>query len=344
MSHFSTVVLIPKTAKDPEEYVKFLIEKYDENKETPEYWQECYCVHNSWRYAHDIMDKERITEAHKQHIESMRGKMQAFETKVWNLVKDKLPEDAEKPWMARVDDFVPSVERVLAKAGVEVPPEFEQFAAEEQETAKEWFASHRNHETLKKQLEEQDPAYGKADPGCEECSGSGKNISTYNPFSKWDWWQIGGRWSGYFDPDYNPEEDESNFETCFVCGGTGMRSDALGQQRRESDPDFTCNGCGSKPGPPGVTVKWPTHWVQHGNITTVAHWIELIEEGEGDLSRESVIPYAMVTPDGIWHAKGEMGWFGMSHDEIDQDDWDSRVKEIAKAVPNTLAVIVDCHI
>lgn len=32
-------------------------------------------------------------------------------------------------------------------------------------------------------------------PTCEECHGSGIEKSTYNPRSKWDWYQIGGRWS-----------------------------------------------------------------------------------------------------------------------------------------------------
>ena len=27
----------------------------------------------------------------------------------------------------------------------------------------------------------------------------GNELSTYNPNSKWDWWTVGGRWSGYFN-------------------------------------------------------------------------------------------------------------------------------------------------
>uniref|UniRef100_UPI00052720DB hypothetical protein n=1 Tax=Streptomyces sp. NRRL F-6674 TaxID=1463877 RepID=UPI00052720DB len=30
--------------------------------------------------------------------------------------------------------------------------------------------------------------------------GRAYTVSTYNPKSKWDWWQIGGRWTGYFVP------------------------------------------------------------------------------------------------------------------------------------------------
>ena len=30
----------------------------------------------------------------------------------------------------------------------------------------------------------------------EEFDENGNQLSRYNPLSKWDWWQIGGRWSG----------------------------------------------------------------------------------------------------------------------------------------------------
>jgi hypothetical protein len=40
------------------------------------------------------------------------------------------------------------------------------------------------------------PLWEKPDPECEDCNGTGVCKSTYNPASKWDWWQVGGRWSG----------------------------------------------------------------------------------------------------------------------------------------------------
>lgn len=37
-----------------------------------------------------------------------------------------------------------------------------------------------------------------ANPECEDCNGSGECETTANPDAKWDWFQIGGRWSGEF--------------------------------------------------------------------------------------------------------------------------------------------------
>ena len=49
--------------------------------------------------------------------------------------------------------------------------------------------------------------YMKSDPNkiegpnkeCEDCNGTGRVMSTYNPNSKWDWFAIGGRWAEMFD-------------------------------------------------------------------------------------------------------------------------------------------------
>jgi len=57
-----------------------------------------------------------------------------------------------------------------------------------------------------------------------------------------DWYVIGGRWTGVLDK-YDPEEDERNYETCLICGGTGLRNDDLGKEHRSKDPDYKCNGC-----------------------------------------------------------------------------------------------------
>lgn len=48
-----------------------------------------------------------------------------------------------------------------------------------------------------KEVFDSHPLKDKPDPECEECKGTGTYESTYNPKSKWHWYEIGGRWDGW---------------------------------------------------------------------------------------------------------------------------------------------------
>jgi hypothetical protein len=95
-------------------------------------------------------------------------------------------------------------------------------------------------------------------------------LEPYGDNIVWDWYQIGGRWTGTLT-GYDPEKDPRNHETCDDCDGTGFRCDSLGNENRAEDPTYTCNGCGlydetkkvwvHGPLGPGRRVKWPGIWV-----------------------------------------------------------------------------------
>lgn len=52
-----------------------------------------------------------------------------------------------------------------------------------------------------------------ADSSCEDCNGGGEVDTNQNPESKWDWYQIVGRWAGEFGG-----EDESTVGDILACG------------------------------------------------------------------------------------------------------------------------------
>lgn len=113
------------------------------------------------------------------------------------------------------------------------------------------------------------PDCEKPNPECDECKGTGLRQTTYSPKSKWDWWQLGGRWQGDLTDD-----NRDIFQ--------------MMELRRD----------------------WSV--------------------------------YAIVTPDGEWHAKGDMGWWGMSSNEV--KDWNAAQYEIASAYPKCFGALVDAHI
>lgn len=90
--------------------------------------------------------------------------------------------------------------------------------------------------------------------------------------SRWDWWSIGGRYTGKFsEPGYLPHLDPKNFKQCWLCNGGGLRNDALGLEHRRTDPTYTCNGCGGT----GRMLNHAGDWRDVGNVITRA---ELTEE------------------------------------------------------------------
>jgi hypothetical protein len=56
------------------------------------------------------------------------------------------------------------------------------------------------------------------------------------------------------------------------------------------------------------------------------------------------IPYALVTADGEWYERGSMGWWGISRNERNRDDWVKKVRDLYAAHPDMVAVCLDCHI
>lgn len=173
------------------------------------------------------------------------------------------------------------------------------------------------------------PMANKPDPACGDCQGSGKQTTTYNPHSKWDWWTIGGRWTGLLS-GYKPDEDPRNFKTCWLCAGAGKRDDALGRAVRAQNPEYTCNGCNGT----GRMLKFPTEFVQEGNIAPVSGILPLKPEQ---------IPFAVLAPDGSWYERGEMGWFASVSGGKSEDAWTAEVADLLEKHRACLAVVVDCH-
>jgi len=151
----------------------------------------------------------------------------------------------------------------------------------------------------------------------------------------WDWYQIGGRWTGLFD-NYDPTKEPENNEVCWLCHGTGLRNDDIGKAQREADPNYTCNSCGGK----GIAVKWPTQFKNYpGDIIPIS---QLTEE---HLKRF----YRVVTPYGAfanerwlpWHKANEVAFQKL---EMPTLEWIKEEFENGKyGQGEFFAVVVDNH-
>lgn len=224
--------------------------------------------------------------------------------------------------------------------------------------------------------------------GYIKCDENGEVISVVrrtNPSKKWDWWELGGRWSGFFRAKEEVIDSEDTIKKG-RAGLMGCQKDPAGvDQALKSQIDFAAmrsiagndaryewNKVAKILESEDLLHTW-TSWseardyLHKGNIELARefynnqpavkllkkeldiwgspdHFLTPLEDYVQEAVDSVCVPYAVVM-DGEWYAKGEMGWFGMSDDELSQDDWNRKVNELIDSLPDdTLMTIVDCHI
>lgn len=57
-------------------------------------------------------------------------------------------------------------------------------------------------------------------------------------------------------------------------------------------------------------------------------------EGKEVTCNDPHVPFCLVTTDGDWHERGEMGWFGISVNDKEEDVWNDEVKSYVKNLAN----------
>jgi len=190
-----------------------------------------------------------------------------------------------------------------------------------------------------------------------------------NPNAQWDWYQIGGRWPYRF----LVKEDCATA----VCG---ERSFLLGDTPAKSAPDGYRWVAGARKGDiawdvmrsflaeqAAATFRRLEGYFQTGQVPKddsvlciteegITSWGDLVyyknETLEGYLQRIGLTEqdkypigtFALLDGDG-WSGSGDMGWFGVSTNNKDEDEWAKMVESfIDKQPDDTLLVSVDCHI
>jgi len=209
----------------------------------------------------------------------------------------------------------------------------------------------RVYDEVESRLYAADPECGKPNPACASqadggCGGSGLEKTQYNPLSKWDWYAVGGRWSGMLG-EYDPTQYEHNYEPCDVCNGTGSRPGtdysaenmAWVRGGNASDPFHQvigagCNGC--------MGTGWQFKFASDLVVPLDGNARPLLDL---DLtSSDNWIPFAIVTPDGAWHEKAKMGWWAMTTGNQTAEEWQTEARGLALQYKEHVAVVVDLHI
>ena len=173
---------------------------------------------------------------------------------------------------------------------------------------------------------------------------------TCNPNAKWDWWQLGGRWS-----------DTLKLKPGCM-GNRGSRSrtnsrelprDGYCDQAQIKDVDFSMDLKAYNEAirfwevvVEGDDIREHENLAQFDTFYRREYYLEQFHNKERYArSYSSFTTWALVTPNGEWYENGEMGWFGMS-DATDESRAEyERVlqRTLSEANPNLWISIIDCH-
>ena len=201
-----------------------------------------------------------------------------------------------------------------------------------------------------------------------------------NPNAKWDWYQLGGRWTGFFKVKIGAEgrQGDPGLMTPDARHGwadqiykrdvdfEGMAEDAI----RQANEKYNAFEEAIKDVEPFRT-PWNEFREQFDNIDDArkAYWqipfikatkdlclmsdpvekFKILEDNPRQAyvneARASAFATFAVIVDGKWYERGEMGWWGIVSDEKDKDEWLSQLYGlIVNAPEDTLFSVFDCHI
>lgn len=195
----------------------------------------------------------------------------------------------------------------------------------------------------------------------------------------WDWYLLGGRWTGYFklkegapghtgEPGLMTESAKEGFADAALKKDIDfdwMRKKA--REAAEKTYDKAHATISEHPDAStwkDIVAKYPEdiqkaraeyHSQPIVKAFNEAGFISLFSDPieEFSISREKFLKlaecratssYAFVR-DGKWTARGEMGWFGVSSNEMDENEWHEKVSAMLDELPeDTLISLYDCHI
>jgi hypothetical protein len=206
----------------------------------------------------------------------------------------------------------------------------------------------------------------------------GRYGSWTNPNAKWDWYQLGGRWTGYFKLKDGAAGDTGSPGLLTRAAEAGHADSAL-----KKDIDFDGMRAAAAAKALETYSRYEDILSKHGAAPDFAEFregfdtiedarvaynnlesIQALREAElmpwmsgiketygmgrdafvGQAQDSRISTYALLM-NGNWYERGSMGWFGMASDEKDKDTWNKEFAKLLDSLPDdTLLTVVDCHI
>lgn len=203
-----------------------------------------------------------------------------------------------------------------------------------------------------------------------------KVVDRTNPNKHWDWWVVGGRWSGFLklkaggvgemgDPGMfgsraNHGAGRADVTTKGAVDFEGMRAEA-GRAAAENW-DRAAAAAQGESWEPWSVIGPKTGYDEVARETYRSQpAVERLKEAFDAFhdidqyltpreefiqqARDSAVSTFAVVKDGKWFERGSMGWWGAVSDEKDRVEWNRQFNELVDGLPDdTPLTVVDCHI
>lgn len=199
----------------------------------------------------------------------------------------------------------------------------------------------------------------------------------YNPNAKWDWYSLGGRWTGFFklkegasgkvgtpglmtnkaDSGYADQTLKKNIDIEFMENAAVEKNlDKYDKaQKIIKGEEFKTWDEILKIEDMKIEEKRELYHAQsvikRFSNSSVFGPFDDIDKYTGsrekfiDKVRAETLQTFAVLKDGKWYKKGEVGWWGVVHNEKDEDVWNKEFKKLIDEISeDTLLSVYDCHI
>lgn len=242
------------------------------------------------------------------------------------------------------------------------PKEYLRYCVHDKDYNSHWFAS--KEEAYKSGIDIEEEGYWE------------------NPNAKWDWWVLGGRWTGFFKMKEGAagEAGEPGLMTPRAAVGKadrackkdidfdGMRAEKMQAAMERYDRAMEVIGH-LPPNEPWETFREKFESIDQARVAyweqqRCAAWREaetrmgkdwpfswrgspddflISKEEYVEKARLSAITTHALLHEGKWYERGEMGWFAVVTDE--KHDWDTEFNKLLDELPDDAILnLVDCHI
>jgi hypothetical protein len=167
----------------------------------------------------------------------------------------------------------------------------------------------------------------------------------HNPNAKWDWYQVGGRWAGYWKLKKGKKGQNGSPSLLSAPDSTRYKGHTDSVRKKDIDFDGMYLEAYEK-----AKASWPKieEAREKGDAVSLQFMYgvdpEDTEESYCARAQNAAVGTFALLHEGQWYEKGSMGWWGIVTDEIDPGEWHEEMKELLAQYPNHLAVAVDCHV